>query len=96
MLHRLKVRAESFDNWAYKVKTALEASQHQKLGEANLLFGDIFTTFKGMLKKKILFIYSPLTFNQVYVLTYVVSLLCELVAYMFNLVSPCLTWGLHV
>ncbi|KAK2189153.1 hypothetical protein NP493_114g03035 [Ridgeia piscesae] len=31
MLHRLKVRAESFDNWAYKVKTALEAPQAQKL-----------------------------------------------------------------
>ena len=38
MLHRLKVRAESFDNWAYKVKTALEASQQQKLGEGNVLF----------------------------------------------------------
>ena len=35
MLHRLKVRAESFDNWAYKVKTALEAPQAQKLGESN-------------------------------------------------------------
>lgn len=31
MLHRLKVRAESFDNWAFKVKTALEASDEQKL-----------------------------------------------------------------
>ena len=32
MLQRLKVRAESFDNWAYKVKMALEAVQEEKLG----------------------------------------------------------------
>ena len=31
MLHRLKVRAESYDDWAFKVKTALEASTEQKL-----------------------------------------------------------------
>ncbi|XP_013414674.1 lysine-specific demethylase 5A-like isoform X2 [Lingula anatina] len=31
MLHRLKVRAESFDNWALKVKAALEAKEKQKL-----------------------------------------------------------------
>ncbi|KAL3212776.1 hypothetical protein MRX96_007829 [Rhipicephalus microplus] len=29
MLHRLKVRAESFDNWAIKVKAALEASEDE-------------------------------------------------------------------
>ncbi|XP_029843134.3 lysine-specific demethylase 5A isoform X4 [Ixodes scapularis] len=31
MLHRLKVRAESFDNWAIKVKAALEATEDDKL-----------------------------------------------------------------
>ncbi|XP_030827948.1 lysine-specific demethylase 5A isoform X2 [Strongylocentrotus purpuratus] len=31
MLHNLKIRAESFDNWANKVKNALEASQDSKL-----------------------------------------------------------------
>ncbi|XP_067119394.1 lysine-specific demethylase 5A isoform X3 [Centruroides vittatus] len=31
MLHRLKVRAESFDNWAIKVKNALEATEGNKL-----------------------------------------------------------------
>ncbi|XP_064473046.1 lysine-specific demethylase 5A-like isoform X2 [Ornithodoros turicata] len=31
MLHRLKVRAESFDNWAIKVKAALEATEDEKL-----------------------------------------------------------------
>ena len=30
MLHRLKVRAESFDNWAIKVKEALEAEEQEK------------------------------------------------------------------
>ncbi|KAH7937618.1 hypothetical protein HPB49_013660 [Dermacentor silvarum] len=29
MLHRLKVRAESFDNWAIKVKAALEATEDE-------------------------------------------------------------------
>ena len=33
MLHRLKVRAESFDNWANKVKNALNATQDSKLGK---------------------------------------------------------------
>ena len=33
MLHRLKVRAESFDNWANKVRSALDASLTEKLGE---------------------------------------------------------------
>ena len=33
MLHRLKVRAESYDNWAFKVKMALEAEEEQKLGK---------------------------------------------------------------
>ncbi len=32
MLHRLKIRAESYDNWAFQVKSALEAPQGQKLG----------------------------------------------------------------
>ena len=36
MLHKLKVRAESYDNWAFKVKTALEATQDQKLGMISL------------------------------------------------------------
>ncbi len=33
MLHKLKIRAESYDNWAFKVKKALEATKDQKLGE---------------------------------------------------------------
>ena len=33
MLHRLKVRAESFDNWAFKVKAALEAPLADRRGE---------------------------------------------------------------
>ncbi|XP_038061639.1 lysine-specific demethylase 5A-like isoform X2 [Patiria miniata] len=36
MLHRLKVRAESFDNWANKVKNALNASQDNKLDVTQL------------------------------------------------------------
>ncbi|XP_022082641.1 lysine-specific demethylase 5A-like [Acanthaster planci] len=36
MLHRLKVRAESFDNWANKVKNALNASQDNKLDVSQL------------------------------------------------------------
>uniref|UniRef100_A0A1W7RA81 [histone H3]-trimethyl-L-lysine(4) demethylase n=1 Tax=Hadrurus spadix TaxID=141984 RepID=A0A1W7RA81_9SCOR len=36
MLHRLKVRAESFDNWAIKVKNALEATEGNKLEMADL------------------------------------------------------------
>lgn len=31
MLHRLKQRAEAYDNWAYKVKLALEATDDQKV-----------------------------------------------------------------
>lgn len=31
MLHRLKQRAEAYDNWAYKVKMALEAPDDSKL-----------------------------------------------------------------
>lgn len=34
MLQKLKVRAESYDNWAFKVKTALEATKDQKLGKS--------------------------------------------------------------
>lgn len=33
LLQRLKVRAESFDHWAVKVKEALEAKSEDKLGE---------------------------------------------------------------
>ncbi|XP_033647980.1 lysine-specific demethylase 5A-like isoform X1 [Asterias rubens] len=36
MLHRLKVRAESFDNWANKVKNALNATQDSKLDVTQL------------------------------------------------------------
>ena len=35
MLYRLKVRAESFDNWAYKVKMVLEAEGMDKVGESH-------------------------------------------------------------
>lgn len=33
LLQRLKVRAESFDHWAVKVKEALEAKSEDKLGK---------------------------------------------------------------
>lgn len=33
MLHRLKVRAESFDNWTTKVRAALEADVDEKIGK---------------------------------------------------------------
>lgn len=36
MLHRLKVRAESFDNWTTKVRAALEADVDEKIGKWNL------------------------------------------------------------
>lgn len=36
MLHRLKVRAESFDNWTTKVRAALEADVDEKIGKSNL------------------------------------------------------------
>lgn len=36
LLHRLKVRAESFDHWAVKVKEALEAKPEDKLGMVRL------------------------------------------------------------
>lgn len=32
MLHRLKVRAESFDSWANRVKEALEQDEGNKIG----------------------------------------------------------------
>ncbi len=32
MLHKLKIRAEAFDNWAFKVKSALEAAPEERLG----------------------------------------------------------------
>jgi len=32
MLNRLKVRAEAFDSWAYKVKRILEADDDDKVG----------------------------------------------------------------
>lgn len=35
MLHRLKVRAESFDNWTTKVRAALEADVDEKIGKWN-------------------------------------------------------------
>lgn len=33
MLHRLKVRSESFDYWANRVKEALEQEEGNKIGE---------------------------------------------------------------
>lgn len=33
MLHRLKVRSESFDSWANKVKEALEQEDGNKIGK---------------------------------------------------------------
>ena len=33
MLHKLKVRAESFDSWANRVKEALEQEEGSRIGE---------------------------------------------------------------
>jgi hypothetical protein len=33
MLHKLKLRAESFDNWVSTVKNALDLNVSKKLGE---------------------------------------------------------------
>ena len=33
MLHRLKVRSESFDSWANRVKEALEHEEGNKIGK---------------------------------------------------------------
>ncbi len=35
MLHRLKVRAESFDSWANRVKEALEQEGGNKIGKCD-------------------------------------------------------------
>ena len=35
MLHKLKMRAESFDNWTNKVKEAMDASGDSRLGMLN-------------------------------------------------------------
>lgn len=35
MLHRLKVRSESFDHWANRVKEALEQEEGNKIGGAS-------------------------------------------------------------
>lgn len=37
MLHRLKVRSESFDSWANRVKEALEQEEGNKIGEESAL-----------------------------------------------------------
>uniref|UniRef100_A0A3P9DM25 [histone H3]-trimethyl-L-lysine(4) demethylase n=1 Tax=Maylandia zebra TaxID=106582 RepID=A0A3P9DM25_9CICH len=37
MLHRLKVRSESFDSWANRVKEALEQEEGNKIGEESML-----------------------------------------------------------
>lgn len=37
MLHRLKVRAESFDSWANRVKEALEQEEGSKIGQTLLI-----------------------------------------------------------
>lgn len=43
MLHRLKVRSESFDSWANRVKEALEQEEGNKIGgeSTNELFNTI-------------------------------------------------------
>jgi len=44
MLHRLKVRAESFDSWANRVKEALEQEEGNKIGNC-ISFGNYLTAF---------------------------------------------------
>jgi hypothetical protein len=38
MLHKLKLRAESFDNWVSTVKNALDVTAPKKLGKNVLIF----------------------------------------------------------
>lgn len=38
MLYRLKVRAESFDSWANRVKEALEQEDGNKIGQLDILY----------------------------------------------------------
>jgi len=38
MLHKLKLRAESFDNWVSTVKNALDLNAPKKLGKNFLFF----------------------------------------------------------
>ena len=38
MLHKLKLRAESFDNWVTTVKNALDVNSPKKLGKNVLIF----------------------------------------------------------
>lgn len=38
MLHRLKVRSESFDHWANRVKETLEQEEGNKIGAISSIF----------------------------------------------------------
>lgn len=38
MLYRLKVRAESFDSWANRVKEALEQEEGNKIGQLGIFY----------------------------------------------------------
>lgn len=49
MLHRLKVRAESFDSWASRVKEALEQEEGNKTSEEALLHWGYLQSIVGNL-----------------------------------------------
>lgn len=50
MLHKLKVRAESFDSWANRVKEALEQEEGGKIGKLHLAIGLAPGCLKGCLE----------------------------------------------
>lgn len=45
MLHRLKVRSESFDSWANRVKEALEQEEGNKIGKCDKPHRDKIANF---------------------------------------------------
>lgn len=56
MLYRLKVRAESFDSWANRVKEALEQEEGNKIGQ----LGSLYYFITNVFLLKIYLVYSVL------------------------------------
>lgn len=59
MLHRLKVRSESFDHWANRVKEALEQEEGTKIGGGIKLTASAFGFVTDFLVLKRIFDCSP-------------------------------------
>ena len=54
MLHKLKLRAESFDNWVSTVKNALDVNDPKKLGKNVLIFSILCVNLKIKIYKTII------------------------------------------